>query len=117
MIQMLFRTSLQLTMIPRKKKKEKLYIMQFAPHIWKKKLKVLSTNQLILKKKILLLKTKNINGRIFFKDKMSVLNVGQLKFRYIQKSNDDGRLNKTKMYEILNCNYYWPKIMTILNVS
>ena len=45
---------------------------------------------------------------------MFVPNVGQLKFRFIQKFHDDpvaGHPKKTKTYEILNKYYYWPGII------
>ena len=63
---------------------------------------------------IFLSETILIDGRIYFKNKMSVPEVGQLKFRFIQKNYDDptaGPLGKTKTYEILNRYYYWPKII------
>ena len=58
--------------------------------------------------------SKLIDGRIYFRDKMFVPNVGQLKFRFIQKFHDDptaGHPGKTKTYEILNRYYYWPWII------
>ena len=45
---------------------------------------------------------------------MFVPDVGQLKFRFIQKFHDDpaaGHPGKTKTYEILNRYYYWPGII------
>ena len=54
------------------------------------------------------------DGRIFFKNKLFVPNVGQLRFRFIKKFHDDpaaGHPGKTKMYEILNRYYYWPGII------
>ena len=54
------------------------------------------------------------DGRIFFKNKLFVPNVGQLKLRLIKKSHDDpvaGHPGKTKTYEIFNRYYYWPRII------
>ena len=45
---------------------------------------------------------------------MFVFDVGQLKFRFIQKFHDDPAARhpgKTKIYEILNRDYYWPWII------
>ena len=60
-------------------------------------------------KKVFFSKTKLIDGRVYFKNKMFVPDVGQLKFRFIQKFHDDPiarHANKTKTYEILNPYYY-----------
>ena len=92
--------------------------MQFGLHIqkskkYKKKLNVLNTNQRTLKR-FFLLKTKLVDSRIYFKNKMFVPNVGQLKFRFIQKNYDDPAARypgKTKIYEILSRYYYWPRII------
>ena len=73
----------------------------------------LNTNQRTLKS-FFLSKTNLIDGRIYFKNKTFVPNVGQLKFRFIQKFHDDlaaGHPGKTKTYEILNRYYYWPGII------
>ena len=51
-------------------------------------LNALNTNQRTLKK-ILLSEAKLVDGRIYFRNKMFVPNVGQLKFRFIQKFHDD----------------------------
>ena len=54
------------------------------------------------------------DGRIFFKNKLFVPDVGQFKFRFIKKSHDDPAAkhpNKTKTYEILSRYYYWPGII------
>ena len=50
----------------------------------------------------------------YFRNKMFVPEVGQLKLRFIQKSHDDpaaGHPGKTKTYEILSRYYYWPGII------
>ena len=76
-------------------------------------LNALNTNQRILKK-ILLSETKLVDGRIYFKNKMFVPDVGQLKLRFIQKFHDDPAAKhpgKTKPYVILNRYYYWPGII------
>ena len=78
-----------------------------------KKFNALNTNQRILKK-IPLSKTSVTDGRIFFKNKLFVPDVGQFKFRFIKKSHDDPTAkhpNKTKTYEILSRYYYWPGII------
>ena len=75
-------------------------------------LNALNTNQRTLKKK--LSETKLVDGRIYFRNRMFVPNVGQLRFRFIQKSHDDPAARhpgKTKTYEILNRYYYWPEII------
>ena len=74
-----------------------------------KKINALNTNQRTLKK-FLLSETNVTDGRIFFKDKLFVPDVGQLKFRFIKKSHDDPAAKhpgKTKTYEILSRYYYW----------
>ena len=61
-----------------------------------------------------MLKTSVTDGRIFFKDKLFIPEVGQLKLRCIKKIHDDPAArhpNKTKTYEILNRCYYWPKVI------
>ena len=71
-------------------------------------LNALNTNQRTLKS-FLLSEAKLIEDRIYFKNKMFVPDVGQLKFRFIQKFHDDpaaGHPGKTKTYEILNRYYY-----------
>ena len=76
-------------------------------------LNALNTNQRTLKN-FLLSETKLIDGRIYFKNRMFVPNVGQLRFRFIQKSHDDpvaGHPGKTKTYEILSRYYYLPGII------
>ena len=75
-------------------------------------LNALNTNQRILI--FLISETKLIDRRIYFKNKMFVPNVGQLRFRFIQKFHDDpaaGHPGKTKTYEILSRYYYWPGII------
>ena len=65
-------------------------------------------------KKIPLSEAKLVDGRIYFKNKIFVPGVGQLRFRFIQKSHNDlaaGHPGKIKMYEILNGYYYWPGII------
>ena len=76
-------------------------------------LNALNTNQRTLKS-FPLSESKLIGDRIYFRDKMFVPNVGQLKFCFIQKFHDDpaaGHPGKTKIYEILNRYYYWPGII------
>ena len=76
-------------------------------------LNALNTNQRTLKG-FLLSEAKLVDGRIYFRDKMFVPDVGQLRFRFIQKSHDDpaaGHPGKTKTYEILSRYYYWPGII------
>ena len=86
--------------------------MQFGLHIQKTKkhknserIEHQPTN--IEKKK--LSGTKLIAGRIYFKNKMLVFDVGQLKLRFIEKFHDDPAAKhpgKTKTYEILSRYYY-----------
>ena len=55
-------------------------------------------------------KAKLIDGRIYFRDRIFVFDVGQLKFRFIQKFHDNptaGHPGKTRTYEILSRYYYW----------
>ena len=76
-------------------------------------LNALNTNQRTLKS-FPLLEAKLVDGRIYFKNKMFVPDVGQLRLRFIQKFHDDpaaGHPGKTKTYEILNRYYYWPGII------
>ena len=76
-------------------------------------LNALNTNQRTLKN-FFLSETKLVDGRIYFRDKMFVPDVGQLRLRFIQKSHDDpaaGHPGKTKTYEILSRYYYWPGII------
>ena len=71
-------------------------------------LNALNTNPRIFS--FFLSKTKLVDGRIYFKNKVFVPDVSQSKFRFIQKFHDDPaarHLNKTKTYEILNRYYYW----------
>ena len=73
----------------------------------------LNTNQRTLKS-FPLSEAKLVDGRIYFRDKMFVSDVSQLRFRFIQKFHDDQIANhpsKTKTYEILNRYYYWPCII------
>ena len=75
-------------------------------------LNALNTNQRTLN--FFLSEAKLVDGRIYFKNKMFVPNVGQLKFRFIQKFHDDPAAShpgKTKTYEILSRYYYWPGII------
>ena len=54
------------------------------------------------------------DGRIFFRDRLFVFDVGQLELRLIKKSHDDsaaGHPGKAKTYEILSRYYYWPGII------
>ena len=77
-----------------------------------KKLNAFNTNQRILN--YFLSKAKLIDGRIYFKNKMFLPDIGQLKFRFNQKFHDDptaGHPNKIKTYEILSRYYYWPGII------
>ena len=72
-----------------------------------------NTNQRTLKK-FPLSETNVTDGRIFFRDKLFVPDVGQFRFRLIKKSHDDpaaGHPGKTKTYEILSRYYYWPGII------
>ena len=76
--------------------------MQSGPHIKKTKkylkiLNALNTNQRILI--FFISKTTLMDSRIYFKNKMFVHDIGQLKFRFIKKPHDDPvakHLNKTK---------------------
>ena len=69
----------------------------------------MNTGQRTLKK-FLLSEASVTDGRIFFKDKLFVPGVGQLRYRFIKKSHDDpaaGHPGKTKTYEIFSRYYYW----------
>ena len=73
----------------------------------------LNTGQRTLKR-FPLSKASVTDGRIFFRDKLFVPDVGQLKLRLIKKSHDDpaaGHPGKAKTYEILSRYYYWPGII------
>ena len=91
---------------------------QFVPHTQKtnerkkKKINVLNTNQRTLKK-IISSKTSVTEGRIFFKNKLFVPDVGKLNLRFIKKIQDpiEKQAKKTKTYEIFNNYYYWPNII------
>ena len=73
----------------------------------------LNTGQRTLKK-FLLSETSVTDGRIFFRDKLFVPDVGQLRLRLIKKFHDDpaaGHPGKAKTYEIFSRYYYWPGII------
>ena len=76
-------------------------------------LNALNTNQRTFKN-FFLSETKLVEGRIYFRDKYFVPDVGQLRFRFIKKSHDNpaaGHPGKAKTYEILKRYYYWPGII------
>ena len=78
-----------------------------------KNFNALNTGQRTLKK-FLLSEASVTDGRIFFRDRLFVPYVGQLRLRFIKKFHDDpaaGHPGKTKTYEILSRYYYWPGII------